>query len=316
MRYIKYSLICILLVFVSCSVVSKFADFAEGSNSDLQTTVEKKSETVIKRTQVKSAYDSPVKGVSYKKAQKKNSAIYAWLRRHIPFLRPKNKGRLKILDKYRRVRSIFNYKNGLLNGLAIGYYKNKRVKWVAYYYNGKKHGVQTLYYPEGTVYCKTPFVRGKITGTIRQYDKNGHLRYKIPCRGNLISGKILKFIPGTYDIGKMDAKDEMIPAEAPEMTDIIPQKDFDYFLTSYDDNEVNHEYVRRNILTEKLSGIINKPSDIKLSYDIAQTENDNSCYIIDEESTIKKYGTDFESWKYNCLINNIDYEQVIYKGFD
>jgi antitoxin component YwqK of YwqJK toxin-antitoxin module len=83
-------------------------------------------------------------------------------------------------EGYRSHLCIFKkeYKDGVLNGESIFWYKNGKVESVEPYKDGKLDGIVKRYYPDGSKKAKIHFVDGLRGGRLGEsfWDRKGHLR--------------------------------------------------------------------------------------------------------------------------------------------
>jgi antitoxin component YwqK of YwqJK toxin-antitoxin module len=83
-------------------------------------------------------------------------------------------------EGYRSKACIFRkeYKDGVLNGQTVFWYKNGKVESVEQYKDGKLNGVTKRYYPDGSKKAKIHFVDGYRGGGLGEsfWDREGHLK--------------------------------------------------------------------------------------------------------------------------------------------
>ena len=66
-----------------------------------------------------------------------------------------------------------NFKNGLLNGQAIGFTTDGHMEHLIEYQNDKKHGLFQLYDENGTIRLKATFQEDKLHGLLSPYTPDG-----------------------------------------------------------------------------------------------------------------------------------------------
>jgi hypothetical protein len=83
-------------------------------------------------------------------------------------------------EGYRSQACIFKkeYKDGVLNGQSIFWYKNGKVESVEQYKDGKLDGIVKRYYPDGSKKAKIHFVDGFRGGGLGEsfWERDGHLK--------------------------------------------------------------------------------------------------------------------------------------------
>lgn len=98
--------------------------------------------------------------------------------------------------------SIENYKNGVLNGEKIEYYKNGQIAEKDNYSEGKLNGKHFRYAENGNLIEEFTYKNGSIEGKANYYDNNG----KILIKGNYKNGKKVGTWE-TYEDGKLKRKE-------------------------------------------------------------------------------------------------------------
>ncbi len=68
------------------------------------------------------------------------------------------------------------YREGLLSGEKVLYYKNGLVRSRESYRDGYKEGPTYLYYDNGQIMSEINYIKGKKSGEKLFYDKNGEIR--------------------------------------------------------------------------------------------------------------------------------------------
>lgn len=66
------------------------------------------------------------------------------------------------------------YKDGLQNGKAIGYYENGLIYYEQNFLNGKRHGLERFYYSSGQLHKEGKFVDGQLIGAYKYFDESGN----------------------------------------------------------------------------------------------------------------------------------------------
>ena len=79
-------------------------------------------------------------------------------------------------DKDQGVKCAMTYKEGLLHGERILYYKNGFIKARESYAGGRKDGATYHYYDTGQLMIKTDYFAGKKNGEKVYYHKNGDIK--------------------------------------------------------------------------------------------------------------------------------------------
>lgn len=77
------------------------------------------------------------------------------------------------------LKATMRYKDGLLDGERILYYKNGLIKSSESYVGGKKNGITYSYYNNGQIMLKTVYLDGKKNGELLFYDKSGKLKNRV-----------------------------------------------------------------------------------------------------------------------------------------
>ncbi len=81
-----------------------------------------------------------------------------------------------IMDYSEGRKSTITYREGLLNGERVLYYKNGLVRSRESYRDGYKEGPTYLYYDNGQLMSEVNYIRGKKSGERLLYGKNGEIR--------------------------------------------------------------------------------------------------------------------------------------------
>jgi len=107
----------------------------------------------------------------------------------------KMKGKIRIgLWKYyqedgKKLLSTENYKNGVLEGEAITYYKNGKVAEALFYKNGKLNGNTHRFASNGILLDDLNYVNGKLNGLAKYYNIKGKLIYTGNYKDGIKEGK-------------------------------------------------------------------------------------------------------------------------------
>jgi antitoxin component YwqK of YwqJK toxin-antitoxin module len=78
-------------------------------------------------------------------------------------------------DKTNDNKEELNYKDGRLNGLATGWYKNGTKRYEGLYDNDKKTGKWTFWYEDGTIVNEAHYLNGIPCNTWKSWHRNGKL---------------------------------------------------------------------------------------------------------------------------------------------
>ena len=82
--------------------------------------------------------------------------------------------------------STVQIRNGVKNGIEIGFDKKGRELWKLNYINGKQHGIQHAYYPNGDVMVSYTYKNGLKDGPARTYNIDGSVSQSVMyVRGKL-----------------------------------------------------------------------------------------------------------------------------------
>ena len=81
-------------------------------------------------------------------------------------------------DNESNIISIANYKNNILNGMWIEYYKNGKTKHSIKYNYGFKDGSELWYYDNGSIKSETVYDDGKVIFETLRWDTDGNILYK------------------------------------------------------------------------------------------------------------------------------------------
>lgn len=76
-------------------------------------------------------------------------------------------------EKQNMLKSIENYKDGVLHGKNIIYYKNGQMVELKIWKNGEKDGIWKTYYPDGSLRTETKYTEGELNGFFNAYWQNG-----------------------------------------------------------------------------------------------------------------------------------------------
>ena len=80
-------------------------------------------------------------------------------------------------DKGKKLLSEENYKNGVLNGESVTYYKNGKIAERLFYKNGKLDGSTERHAANGILLNNLSYKDGKLNGLAKYYDIKGKLIY-------------------------------------------------------------------------------------------------------------------------------------------
>lgn len=95
-----------------------------------------------------------------------------------------------LLKKYGyegHVTSTSQIKNGVQDGLEIGYDSKGRVLWRQSYVNGRQEGIQKAYYPNGDLMITYTYRNGVKEGVAQTYRKDGSVDKKVFYRNGRIA---------------------------------------------------------------------------------------------------------------------------------
>jgi antitoxin component YwqK of YwqJK toxin-antitoxin module len=100
----------------------------------------------------------------------------------------------QVVEKYEdgKIKNIFNYKNGKLEGKATGYYKNGKIKIESCYENNNPVGLSKTYYEDGHLKSESEVKDGKLI-SYKEYYQTGQLKEEVRYRNG-------EGISKTYDI--------------------------------------------------------------------------------------------------------------------
>jgi len=91
----------------------------------------------------------------------------------------KGKQRVGTWSSYERNTGVLiekeEYKDGMLNGTKISYYKDGKVLKTEEFKNDLSHGKKLIYAPNGKLISEYLFVNGKTDGLFVEYDKSGKI---------------------------------------------------------------------------------------------------------------------------------------------
>ena len=87
-------------------------------------------------------------------------------------------GQARYYDNESNIVSIANYKNNILNGMWIEYYKNGKTKHSIKYNFGFKDGSELWYYDNGSIKSETVYDDGKVIFETLRWDTDGNILYK------------------------------------------------------------------------------------------------------------------------------------------
>ena len=77
------------------------------------------------------------------------------------------------------LKATMRYKDGLLEGERILYYKTGLIKSRENYVGGKKNGITYSYYNNGQIMLKSDYLDGKKNGELLFYDKSGKVKNRV-----------------------------------------------------------------------------------------------------------------------------------------
>jgi antitoxin component YwqK of YwqJK toxin-antitoxin module len=91
------------------------------------------------------------------------------------------------------VKEIMNFKNGILNGLHISYYKNGQIKRTGSYENGYLDGKWTSYDPSGKKIYEVEYKNDTLIGRFISWYSTGVIREKGVYKDNQKVGEWLSY---------------------------------------------------------------------------------------------------------------------------
>ena len=97
-----------------------------------------------------------------------------------------------------------SYKNGILHGEVVHYYKNGQIAFKETYKDGKVVGEMVVYYKNGQLSEKRSVnEKGELDGEVVEYYGNGQLKSKGNYKDGLKDGEFVKY----YENGKLESKE-------------------------------------------------------------------------------------------------------------
>jgi antitoxin component YwqK of YwqJK toxin-antitoxin module len=108
------------------------------------------------------------------------------------YVNGKLNGKMTIYEN-ERIRSEFNYRDGLLQGKARHYSENKQLIGVENYSEGAYEGVNRWYDNQGNLLVKAPYKAGLLQGMRVEYYITGDTRERAPYKNNLLEGEVRRY---------------------------------------------------------------------------------------------------------------------------
>ena len=84
--------------------------------------------------------------------------------------------------------AIVNYKNNVMHGSFVAYYKNNKVFIRSNFSNGKMDGDHFIYYPSGSLKRKSKIVEGKYVGKVTTFNQNGTIYTEEDYKNGIANG--------------------------------------------------------------------------------------------------------------------------------
>lgn len=91
------------------------------------------------------------------------------------------------------IKEIMNFKNGILNGSHVSYYKNGKIKRSGIYRNGNLNGKWTGYDPEGKKIYEVEYKNDTLIGRFISWYSTGVIREKGAYKNNQKVGEWLSY---------------------------------------------------------------------------------------------------------------------------